>query len=165
MGISSSGAGESSRCRLPLPSPSVPAQPSSFEVSESSEECESSDNVEYHQLVKDDCEVQEFFSSARLNAEMLCSEQDAARDALQASRILVSQARGDLMITQGQAQHMANLIMVLRMWVETLQLSMLATYNAAFLIGIVDNLYATEEHLDTLPAHLRAMMTEGGPAR
>ena len=160
VGLSPGGVGEWSRHRLPAPSPSVPAQPSGSEVGESLEERESSDDIEYHQLLKDDCEVQAFLSSTRLNAEMLRGELDAARDALQASRNLVSQARGDLTIAQGQAQHMTNLIVVLRMQVETLQLSVLATYNAAFFVGIVDNLYATEENLQALPASLQAVMTE-----
>ena len=82
VGLSPGGAGESSRRRLPPPSPSVPAQLSGSKVSESSEERESSDDVDYHQLLKDYREVQEVLSSTRLNVEILRNELDAARDAL-----------------------------------------------------------------------------------
>jgi hypothetical protein len=64
------------------------------------------------------------------------------RTALQASKNLVSQTQGDLAIAQGQAQHMVHLIVVLRTWVKTLQLSVLAAYNEAFPIGTVENLFA-----------------------
>jgi alpha-D-ribose 1-methylphosphonate 5-triphosphate synthase subunit PhnH len=37
---------------------------------------------------------------------------------------------------------------------------MLAAYNEAFPVGIVDNLFTAEEHLRALPAHLLAMVTE-----
>ena len=92
MGLSPSGARESSRRHLPPLSPSVPAQPSSSKVDESLEECESLDIVECHQLLKDYHEVQAVLSSTRLNAEMLCSELDATRDTLHASKNLASQA-------------------------------------------------------------------------
>ena len=92
MGLSPGGAGESSHRRLPPPSPSVPAQPSCSNVGESSKERESSDDVKYHQLLKDYHEVQADLSSTRLNAKMLRGELDATRDALQASKNLVSQA-------------------------------------------------------------------------
>ena len=82
------GARESSRHHLPPLSPSVPAQPSGSEVTKSSEEHESSDDVEYHQLLKDYHEVQEDLSSTMLNAKMLCGELDATRDALEASKKL-----------------------------------------------------------------------------
>ena len=85
------GARESSRHHLPPLSPSVPAQPSGSKVGESPEERESSDDVEYHQLLKDYCEVQVDLSSTKLNAKTLCGELDAVRDALQASKNLVSQ--------------------------------------------------------------------------
>ena len=98
MGLSPGGAGESSRHRLLPPSPSVPAQPSSSKVGESSKEHESVDYAEYHQLLKDYREVQADLSSTRLNAETLHGELDAARDALQASKNLASQARDDLAI-------------------------------------------------------------------
>ena len=71
MGLSPSGARELSHRRLPSLSPSVLAQPSSSEMGESSEEHESSDDVEYHQLLKDYCEVQVDLSSTRLNAKTL----------------------------------------------------------------------------------------------
>jgi hypothetical protein len=92
VGLSLGATVELSRRRLPAPSPSIAAQPSGSEVGESSEECESSDDVEYHQLLKDYHEVQADLSSTRLNAETLCGELDASRDALQASKNLVSQA-------------------------------------------------------------------------
>ena len=84
------GDGDLSHRRLPPPSPSVPAQPSSSEVGESSKERESSDDVEYHQLLKDYCEVQADLSLIRLNTETLRGELDATHDALQASKNLAS---------------------------------------------------------------------------
>ena len=101
--------------------------------------------------MKDYREVQADLSSTRLNAETLRGELDAVRDALQASKNLASQAQADLAIAQQQAQHMMNLVMVLSMQVDTLQMSVLATYNAAFPIGRVDNLLAAEVHLRALP--------------
>ena len=92
VGLSPGGAGESSHHRLLPPSPSVPAQPSGSKVGESSEVRESSDYVEYHQLLKDYCEVHMDWSSTRLNAKMLRGELDVACDALQASKNLASQA-------------------------------------------------------------------------
>ena len=100
MGLSLGGAGESSHHDLLLSSQSVPAQPSSSKVGESSEERESSDNVEYHQLLKDYHEVQVDLSSTRLNVEMLRGELDAARDALQAFKNPASQVRANLAIAQ-----------------------------------------------------------------
>jgi hypothetical protein len=129
-------------------------------VGESSEERESSDDVEYCQLLKDYHEVQANLSSTRLNAETLRDELDATHDVLQASKNLVSQVQGDVAITQGQVQHMTNLIVVLTMRVETLQLSMLAAYNTAFPVRTMDNLFTAEEHLRALPARLRAVVTE-----
>ena len=40
---------------------------------------------------------------------------------------------------------MMNMFVVLRTWVKTLQLSVLAAYNAAFPVGIVDNLFTAKE--------------------
>ena len=57
---------------------------------ESSEEHESSDDIEYHQLLKDYREAQADLSSTRLNAETLRGELDTTRDALQASKNLAS---------------------------------------------------------------------------
>ena len=82
VGLSPGGAGESSHRRLPPPSPSVPAQPSGSKVGKSLKEHESSDDIEYHQLLKDYREAQVDLSSTRLNAEMLCAELDAMCDAL-----------------------------------------------------------------------------------
>jgi len=98
-------------------------------VGESSEEHESSDDVEYCQLLKDYHEVQADLSSTRLNAEMLCDDLDIAHEALQASKNLASQAQADLAIAQQQAQHMMNLIVVLSTRIDTLQMFVLATYN------------------------------------
>ena len=42
---------------------------------------------------------------------------------------------------------MMNLVGVLSTQVDTLQLFVLATYNAAFPIGKLDNLFTTKEHL------------------
>ena len=47
---------------------------------------------------------------------------------------------------------MMNLVVVLSMWVDTLQMSVLAAYNAAFPVGKVDNVLATEEQLQALLA-------------
>ena len=160
MGLSPGGAAESSYRRLPPPSPSVPTQPSSSEVGESSEEHESSNDVEYHQLLKDYRDVQADLSLTRLNTETLHGELDATCDALQASKNLASQAQADLAIAQQQAQHMMNLVVVLSTWVDTLQMSVLAACNAAFPIGKVDNLFAAEEHLQALLAYLRAIVTK-----
>jgi uncharacterized protein YqgQ len=95
MGLSSSGAGESSRHLLLPPSPSVPTQPSGYEVGESSKEHESSDDVDYRQLLKDYRGVQAALSSTRLNAEMLRGELDIMHDAHQVSKNEVSQARAE----------------------------------------------------------------------
>ena len=100
MGLYPGGARESSYHRLPPPSLSIPAQPTSSKVGKSSEERESTDDVEYHQLLKDYNEVQVDLSSTRLNAETLRGELDVVHDALQASKNLASQARADLAITQ-----------------------------------------------------------------
>jgi uncharacterized protein YqgQ len=64
-------------------------------VGESSKERESSDNIEYHQLLKDYGEVQVDLSSARLNAEMLHDELDAMCDALHFSMTKFFKARVD----------------------------------------------------------------------
>ena len=129
-------------------------------MGKSLEERESSDDVEYHQLLKDYREVQVDLSSTRLNAEMLCGELDATRDALQAAKNLTSQARANLAIAKQQAQHIMNLVVVLSTWVDTLQMSMLAVCNVAFPIGKVDNLFTTEEHLRALLAHIWAVVSE-----
>jgi hypothetical protein len=49
---------------------------------------------------------------------------------------------------------MMNLVVVLNMRVNILELSMQAACNAAFTIGKVGNLFATEEHLQALLACL-----------
>ena len=95
VGLSPGGAEESSHHRLLPLSPSVLAQPSGSEVGESSGERESSDDIEYHQLLKDYREAQADLSSIRLNAEMLRAKLDAARDALHFSMTEVSKARVD----------------------------------------------------------------------
>jgi hypothetical protein len=59
-------------------------------VGESSEEHESSDDVNYHQLLKDYHKAKADLSLTRLNAEMLHGELDVARDTLQASKNLAS---------------------------------------------------------------------------
>jgi len=89
-GLSPGGARESSHHRLPPLSPSVPAQPSGSKLGESSEEHESSDDIDYHQLLKHYREVQAVLSSTRLNIEMLHGELDTTRDALQVSNSEVS---------------------------------------------------------------------------
>ena len=92
MGLSPGGARQSSYRRLLSLSPSISAQPSGSEVGELLEEREFSDDVEYYQLLKDYHVVQADLSSTRLNAETLRGELDTARDALQDSKNLVSQA-------------------------------------------------------------------------
>ena len=93
LGHSPGGAEESSyHCMLP-PSPSVLVQPSGSEVGKSSEEHVSIDDVDYCQLLKDYCVVQAVLSVTRLNTEMLCSELDASRDALQAFMTEFSKVR------------------------------------------------------------------------
>ena len=101
--------------------------------------------------MKDYREAQADLSSTRLNVEMLRGELDTARDALQASKNLSSQAWVNLAITQQQDKHMMNLVVVLSTWVNTLQMSLLASYNVAFPIGTMDNLFAVEQHLQALP--------------
>ena len=160
MGLAPSVAGESAHHRSPPSNLCVPAQPSGSKVGESPEERESSDDVEYHQLLKDYREVQADLSSTRLNVETLCDELDTTRDALQASKNLASQAQADLAIAQQQAQHMMNLIVVLSTRIDTLQMFVLAAYNVAFPIGRVDNLLAAEEHLRALLARIQAMVIE-----
>jgi hypothetical protein len=90
VGLSPCGAEESSHHRLSPPRPSIPAQPSSSEVDKLSEECKSSDDVDYRQLLKDYREVQVVLSLTRLNTEMIRSEQDAMRDTLKVSKNEVS---------------------------------------------------------------------------
>ena len=59
-----------------------------------------------------------------------------------------------------QAHNMMNLLMELRMWVQTLQLCAQAAYDAAFPVETADNPVAAEERLRALPVHLRATVTE-----
>ena len=49
---------------------------------------------------------------------------------------------------------MMSLVVVLIMRVDTLQMSVLAAYNAAFPVGNMDNLFTAEEHLRALPTCL-----------
>ena len=65
MGLPTGGAGESSRHRLPPPSSSVPAQPSSSKVGESS------GNEKYRKLLKHYHEVQALLCESRLHVDML----------------------------------------------------------------------------------------------
>ena len=105
MGLSPGGVGETSRCRLPPLSPSVPAQPSGSEVGESLEERESLDEKEYHELLKDYHEALADLSLTRLNTKMLRTKVDAACDALHFSMTEVSKARVDweIHLKQGKA--------------------------------------------------------------
>jgi hypothetical protein len=64
-------------------------------VGKSSEERESSDDVEYYQLLKDYHEAQVDLSLTRLNAKILHAQVDAERDALHFSMTEVSKARVD----------------------------------------------------------------------
>jgi hypothetical protein len=93
LGYSPGGAGESYCRRLPPPSPSIPAQPSSSKMGESSEEHESVDDIDCYQLFKDYCNVQAVLSVTRLNVEMLRNELDASHNALQASGTEFSKIR------------------------------------------------------------------------
>jgi hypothetical protein len=102
-------------------------------VGESSEKRESSDNVEYYQLLIDYHKVQADWSSARLNAEMLRADVDAAHNALHFSMTEVFKARVDWDIHMEQGQNMMNLLVDLRTQIKTLVLCVQA----------VDNLFAT----------------------
>ena len=64
------------------------------------------------------------------------------------------------MIIKEQAHNMMNLLVEQRMWFQTLQLCMQATYDAAFPMEIADNLVTTEERLRVLPVHLQAVVTK-----
>jgi hypothetical protein len=109
----------SHHCLLPS-SPSVPAQPSGSKVGDSSEERESLDDIDYHQLLKDYREVQTVLSLTKLNVKMLHGELDAARDTLHVSKNEAPQVRADWAIIKKQAHNMMNLLMELRTWVKTL---------------------------------------------
>jgi hypothetical protein len=76
MGLPIGGAGESFHRCSPLPSPSVPTQPSSFEVGESlgDEKC--------HKLLKHYHKVRALLCVSRLHADMLLSDLVPARIAL-----------------------------------------------------------------------------------
>ena len=104
MGLSPGGAVESSHRRLPPLSPSVLAQPSSSKVGELSEERESSDDVEYRQLLKDYHETQADLSSTRLNAKMLRAKLDTTHDALHFSMTEVSKAQVNWRSTWSRAK-------------------------------------------------------------
>ena len=65
------------------------------EVGELSEEHKYSDDVDYHQLLKDYHKVQALLSSSRLNPEMLRGELDTTRDAFQVFENEASQARAN----------------------------------------------------------------------
>ena len=91
---------------------------------------------------------------------MLRGELDATCDTLQASKNLASQVQGGLAITNEQAQHMMNLVVVLSTWVDTPQMSVLASCNVAFPVGRVDNLLATEEHLLALLAQIQEVVAK-----
>ena len=123
-------------------------------MGESSKEHESSDNVEYHQLLKDYGEAQVDFSSTRLNAEMLPGELDATRDALHFSMTEVSKAQVNWEIHLEQGQNMMNLLIDLRTRVDTLVLCMQAAINSGFPMRAVDDLFATEEPFRALLARL-----------
>jgi hypothetical protein len=55
---------------------------------------------------------------------------------------------------------MMNLVVVLSTWVDTLQMSMLATCNASLPVGRVDNLLAAKEHLRALSTRIQTVVTE-----
>jgi len=154
VGLSPGGAGESSHRHLPPPSPSVPAQPSGSKVGKSLEEHESSDDIEYHQLLKDYHEAHADLSSTKLNAEMLRVELDAMRDALHFSMTKVSKAQVSWEIHLEQGQNMMNLLVDLRTWVDTLVLCVQAAINSSFPVRAVNNLFNTEEPFRALSARL-----------
>ena len=95
--------------------------------------------------MKDYHEAQVDLSSTRLNAEMLCAELDAARDALYFSMTEVSKAQINREIHLEQGQNMMNLLVDLRTWVETLVLCVQAAIHSGFPVRVVDNLFAVEE--------------------
>ena len=76
MGLTTSGAKESSHHRSLPPSPSVPALPSSSEVGECS------GNKKYHKLLKHYHEVRAVLCASRLHADMLRGDLVAACAAL-----------------------------------------------------------------------------------
>jgi len=154
VGLSPGGAREPSHRRLPPLSPTIPTQPSGSEVGESSKERESSDDVEYHQLLKDYGEAQVDFSSTRLNAKMLPGELDATRDALHFSMTKVSKAQVNWEIHLEQGQNMMNLLIDLRTRVDTLVLCVQAAINLSFPIRAVDNLFTVEELFRAMSARL-----------
>ena len=73
MGLSPDGARESSRRRLPPPSPSVPAQPSGSEVGKSL------GDDKYHKVLKHYHKVRALLCASRLHADMLLGDLVAAR--------------------------------------------------------------------------------------
>ena len=129
-------------------------------MDESLEEHESSDDVDYHQLLKDYHEVQVVLSSTRLNAEMLCGELDAACDTLQGPMTNISKVRVDWAILKEQGHNIMNLFGELRTRVKTLEPCVQVDYNTSFPMGIVDNLFVVEEPFRALPARLRAVVTQ-----
>ena len=112
---------------------------------ESLEERESSDDVEYHQLLKDYHEAQVDLSSTRLHVEMLRAELDTSSDALHFSMTEVSKARVDWEIHLEQGQNMMNLFVDLRTRVDSLVLCVQAAINSGFPVRAMDNLFIAKE--------------------
>ena len=93
-------------------------------------------------------------SSTRLNAEMLCTEVDAKRNALHFSMTEVSKAQVDWLIHLENCQNMMNLLIDLRTRVDTLILCVQAAINLSFPIRAVDNLFTVEELFRAMSARL-----------
>jgi hypothetical protein len=60
-----------------------------------------------------------------------------------------------------QGQNMMNLLVDLRMSIETIHLCVQAAINLGFPMRAVDNLFAAEEPFRAMTAHLRVVVTEG----
>ena len=87
---------------MAAPSPVMGLSPGGAE--ESSEQRESSDNIEYRQLLKDYHETQADLSSTRLNAKMLRAKLDTTHDALHFSMTEVSKAQVNWRSTWSRAK-------------------------------------------------------------
>ena len=84
-------------------------------------------------------------SSTWLNTDMLHVEVDAACNALHFSMTEVSKVRVDWEIHLEQGQNMMNILIDLRMRVDTLVLCVQAAINSGFPMLAVDNLFTVEE--------------------
>ena len=114
-------------------------------MGESLEECESSDDIEYCQLLKDYNEAQADLSSTRLNAEKLRAKLDAAHDAINFFVTEASKVQVNWEIHLEQGQNMMNLFVDLRTRVDSLVLCVQAAINSGFPVRAMDNLFIAKE--------------------